>query len=186
MCIRDRLEEHPEGMWFGKRCYDINAPKQIRTPIGKIELYSQSLADAGYDPIPVHKEPTQSPGQAPELAKDYPLILITGARMLAYTHWQMRNIPELRKLAPEPLAEINPSTAKKYGIANGDMITVETKGGQIKVKASLTEDLMPGVVSLAHGWEDEFNANVLTELQPSDPITGYSEFRNIACRIKKA
>ena len=179
------LEEHPEGVWFGKRCYDVNAPKQIRTPSGKIELYSETLAKAGYDPIPVHREPSQSPVSNPKLAKEYPLILVTGVRLPQYTHWQMRNIPQLRKLAPDPIAEVNPATAKKYGVADGDMIIVETTGGQIKVKASLTKDLMPGVVSLTHGWEGELNANVLTKLEPTDPVTGYAEFRNIACRIKK-
>jgi len=180
-----QLQENPEGIWFGSRCYDINAPNQIRTPSGKIELYSQTLADAGYDPIPVYKEPTQSPISSPELAKKYPLILNTGARIPEYTHWQMRHVPQLRRKAPNPIAEIHPGTARKYGIGDGDMITVETRRGQIQVKANITQDLMPGVVSVVHGWEDELNQNVLTELEPRDPVTGYPELRALACRISK-
>ena len=180
-----QLQENPEGIWFGSRCYDINAPNQIRTPSGKIELYSQTLADAGYDPIPVYKEPTQSPISSPELAKKYPLILNTGARILEYTHWQMRRVPQLRRKAPNPIAEIHPGTARKYGIGDGDMITVETRRGQIQVKANITQDLMPGVVSVVHGWEDELNQNVLTELEPRDPVTGYPELGSLACRISK-
>jgi anaerobic selenocysteine-containing dehydrogenase len=81
MTLKD-LEEHPEGIWFGERCYDVRAKNQIRTPSGKVELYSQTLADAGYDPIR-YKEP---PGalDVTELAKKYPL-LNTGARMQEYT-----------------------------------------------------------------------------------------------------
>ena len=180
-----QLQENPEGIWFGSRCYDINAPNQIRTPSGKIELYSQTLADAGYDPIPVYKEPTQSRISSPELAKKYPLILNTGARIPEYTHWQMRHVPQLRRKAPNPIAEIHPGTARKYGIGDGDMITVETRRGQIQVKANITQDLMPGVVSVVHGWEDELNQNVLTELEPRDPVTGYPELRALACRISK-
>jgi len=45
--------------------------------------------------------------------------------------------------------------------------------------------IMPGVVSLTHGWEEEANSNVLTELDAKDPVTGYCEFRNLACRIRK-
>lgn len=180
------LEENPEGIWFGERCYDTNAPKQIRTPSGKIEIYSQTLADAGYDPIPVHKEPTQSPVQAPQLAKEYPLTLITGARIEEYTHWQMRNIPKLREVAPDPIAEVNPRTAAEFGIIDEDMIIVETRRGQIRVKAKTTEDLMPDVVSVVHGWAEELNQNVLTDLEPRDPVTGYPELRALACRIRKA
>lgn len=92
------LEEHPEGVWFGRRCYDITAKNQIRTPSQKIEIYSQILAEAGQDPMPVHREPTQSPLRSPDLVEKYPLTLLTGARMEEYTHWQMKNVPELRKM----------------------------------------------------------------------------------------
>jgi hypothetical protein len=47
----------------------------------------------------------------------YPLhrfILNTGARMLEYTHWQMRNIGELRELASDPEAELHPTKAGEY------------------------------------------------------------------------
>ena len=183
--MQQLMEEHPEGLFFGERCYDVNAKKQIRTPSGKIELYSQSLADAGEDPIPVHKEPSQSPVNAPELVKEYPLILVTGVRIPEYTHWQMRSVPQLRQLAPDPIAWLHPGTAQDCGVVDSDMIIVETKGGRVKVKASVTKDMMPGVVSLTHGWGGESNANNLTELEPRDSVTGYAEFRNIACRIRK-
>jgi anaerobic selenocysteine-containing dehydrogenase len=180
------LEEHPEGIWFGERCYDIRARNQIRTPSGKIELYSQTLADAGYDPIPIYKEPTRSPATSPELAKRYPLVLNTGARMPEYTHWQMRHVPELRERAPEPVAEIHPDTASHYGVKDSDMILVETKKGQIKVKVKTTADIMPGVVNVLHGWAAELNQNVLTDVEAQDPVTGYPELRALACRIRKS
>jgi anaerobic selenocysteine-containing dehydrogenase len=180
-----QLKDNPEGIWFGERCYDIEAPNQIRTPSGKIELYSQTLADEGYDPIPVHIEPSQSPVQSPELTRSYPLILNTGSRIPEYTHWQMREIKPLRRMAPDPAAELHPLTAGKYGIAHGDWMTVETKKAQISVKAIVTEDLMPGLVSILHGWQGRANQNLLTELEPRDPITGYPELRGLACRIEK-
>jgi anaerobic selenocysteine-containing dehydrogenase len=179
------LREHPGGIWFGKRSYDITAPNQIRTPSRKIEIYSETLAEAGYDPIPVHKEPTQSPTHSPSLRKDYPLTLNTGARIKEYTHWQMRHVPQLREMAPDPLAEIHPETAKQHGIADGDRVVVETKTGQITVKVMTTDDLMPGIVNVLHGWAEALNQNVLTELKPSDPVTGYPELRALACRIRR-
>lgn len=180
-----QLEEHPEGMWYGDRCFDITEPKQIRTPSGKIEIYSKTLAEAGYDPIPVYKEPTQSPIQSPELARAYPLILNTGARVPEYTHWQMRSIGALRRRVPDPIAEIHPDTAKKNGIVDGDLIFVETRKGQIRVKAKTTEEIMVGVVNVLHGWEGDANESRLTELEARDPVTGYTEMRALACRIRK-
>jgi len=47
--------------------------------------------------------------------------------MLEYTHWQMRNIRELRELAPDPSAELHPTTAGEYGVSDGDWIFVEMK-----------------------------------------------------------
>jgi len=40
------------------------------------------------------------------------------------------------------------------------------------------------VLGIQHGWEFELNPNTLNELDDRDPVTGYAEFRNIACRIK--
>jgi anaerobic selenocysteine-containing dehydrogenase len=180
-----QLREHPEGVWFGSRCYDIEAPKQIRTPSGKIEFYSQTLAEAGYDPMPVFREPAHSPMRSPQLAKEFPLILVTGARVPEYTHWQMRNVPKLRERAPEPIAELHPDTAKECGIGDGDMVLLETTKGHVRIKARITDDMMPRVVSLSHGWGDTANENLSTEVEPRDPVTGYPELRALACRIRR-
>jgi len=180
----EQLQEHPEGLMFGRRSYMMG--QKIKTPSGKIEIYSKTLADSGHDPIPVHREPTQSPVSAPDLTREYPLILVTGSRIPEYTHWQMKSIPQLRSLAPHPLAWVHPGTARDAGIVDGDNIWVESRRGRAKVKAALTEDMMPGVLTLTHGWLEEANSNTLTELDAKDPISGYCEFRNIACRIRKA
>jgi anaerobic selenocysteine-containing dehydrogenase len=184
LTMRHLTEDHPEGVVFGKRAYEM--PGKIRTPSGKIELYSQPLADFGEGPLPIHKEPSQSPIQDPELARKYPLILVTGARIPEYTHWQMKRITELRRKAPDPIAWVHPESAKASGLVDGDVIFVETRKSKAKVRVSVVRDMMPGVVSLAHGWGDEANANNLTELEPRDSVTGYCEFRNLACRIRKA
>jgi anaerobic selenocysteine-containing dehydrogenase len=184
LTIEQLTEQSPAGAFFADKKYDMAEKGEFRTPSGKIELYSETLAEHGYDPLPAHIEPTQSPISSPELAKKYPLILTTGARLLEYTHAQMRNIPRLRQQAPEPIAEVHPDTAREYGIADGDTIAVETRKGRIELKARLTEDLMLGVVSLPHGWA-EANANRLTELEPRDPVTGYTQLKVLLCRIGK-
>jgi anaerobic selenocysteine-containing dehydrogenase len=181
----EQLLDQPEGLWFGKRCYDIDAPKQIRTPSGKIELYSNTLGEAGYEPLPSYKAPVHSPQARPEIGEKYPLTLLPGTRVPYFTGWQHRNIQSLRRLAPEAAAEIHPSTAEAYGIVDGSYILIETVKNKITVKASVTPDILPGVLGLIHGWEREQNGNILTEYSPNDPVTGYPELRAIACRVRK-
>ena len=180
---REQLtKDHPEGTYYAEKKY---IQGKYRTPSGKIELYSETLTENGYDPIPHHVEPSKSPVSTPEIYKKYPVILTTGSRIPEYTHTQLRGIPTMKKTAPEPIAEIHPETAGKYGISDGDIMTVETKKGQIKIKAKTVEELAPGVLSIPHGWA-EANSNELTELEPRDPVTGYTEMKSLLCRISKA
>lgn len=180
---RQQLEvDHPEGMYYTEKKY---VQGKYMTPSSKIELYSQTLAENGYDPLPHHVEPSKSPVSTPELYQKYPVILTTGARVPEYTHTQLRGVPSLEKTAPEPLAEIHPQTAAKYGIAEGDRMTVETTKGKIAMRAKTTDRLLPGVVSIPHGWA-KANANELTELEPRDPVTGYTEMKALLCRVAKA
>jgi len=179
---REQLEkDHPEGDYYAEVTYKQG---KYRTPSGKIELYSETLAENGYDPIPHHIEPTRSPISTPEIYKKYPVILTTGARILEYTHSQFRQVASMQKTAPEPLAEIHPDTAKKYGVSDGDMMTVETVKGKVDFKAKTTKDLMPGIVSIPHGW-GKANSNLLTELDHRDPVTGYTEMKSLLCKVSK-
>jgi len=177
-------EEYPQGLFYAQKTYDMVQKGKIRTPSGKIEIYSETLANHGYDPLPVPVMPNQNLFANQEQANEYPLCLITGVRILEYTHTQFRNVPILRQVMPEPVAEIHPDTAKEYGVSDDDLIIVETINGEIKIKAKITEDLMPNVVSIPHGWK-EANVNVLTGLKPLDPVTGYPQLKALFCRIRK-
>ena len=53
------------------------------------------------------------------------------------------------------------------------------------MKAKTTEALVRGVLSIPDGWS-KANANELTELEPRDPVTGYTEMKALLCRISKA
>jgi anaerobic selenocysteine-containing dehydrogenase len=184
LTVEQLNEQSPGGAFFAAKKYDLCRNGEFRTPSRKIEIYSPTLAEYGYDPLPVCIEPTVGQVSSPELASEYPLILITGARILGYTHTQFRNVPALRKATPEPVAEIHPDTAREYDIADGDMVAVETRKGKIRMRARTTEDLAPQVVSIPHGWS-EANANVLTELELRDPITGYTQLKALPCRVRK-
>ena len=170
----------------------------FKTPTGKVEIYSTIFEKLGYDPLPKYVEPPESPISTPELLEDYPLILITGGRRIEYFTSEGRQIPDLRKLAPDPRIEIHPSTAKERGIADGDWVWVETpqiKGERVKLKAKLTTDVDPRVVHADYGWwfpekpgpeHGCFDSNigvVLSEDPPRDPICGSVATRGTLCRI---
>jgi len=179
---RQELEvDHPEGMFYAEKAYNKH---KYPTPSGKIEIFSQTLEENGYDPLPKHVEPSKSPVSTPELFKKYPVILTTGARVPEYTHSQFRGVPILEKSAPEPIAEIHPETAGAYGLKDGDIAKIETTKGAIEIKLNTTEDLHQGILSIPHGWA-RANANELTELEPRDPVTGYTEMKSLLCRISK-
>ena len=157
----------------------------FNTPSKKVEIYSPQLEAQGKDGLPVYHEPGESPLGDPELARAYPLVLTTGAKLDCYVHSQMRNIPVLKKRMPQNVAEIHPESAAKYGVVDGDRIQVETKRGVVRCMACVTKDLIPGVVQLYHGFTDA-NANHLIDNRILDPITGSAAMSSAQCRIRKA
>lgn len=183
--LKDKLNANPLGAFYGEKQYFIYKKKKLGTPSGKVEFYSQTLKDHGYDPIPVYLEPGQSPVNSPELYERFPLILISGERYQEYTHTQQRQVPELRNSNPEPLAEIHPATAARYGVADGSLAEIETKNGKIKMRVRTTEKLTTGVVSVPHGWAGA-NVNLLVDMDVFDPITAYPDFKAVLCKVTSA
>jgi anaerobic selenocysteine-containing dehydrogenase len=185
---KEMKEEKVAGAYYGEKKYGMEEyeKKGFSTPSRKIEIYSETFAKAGFDPLPTYREPDQSPMSGSELYKKYPLILTTGARILYYTHGQHRNIKALKEKVPEPFAEIHPKTATHYGIKDGDPIMVESNRGKIKVKARVTQDILEGVVSIPHGWPREANVNLLTDVHCREPIMGYPQMKSQLCSIRGA
>jgi formate dehydrogenase (coenzyme F420) alpha subunit len=157
----------------------------FETPSGKVEIYSKTMEDHGYLPLPRYEEPAESPASRPDIAIKYPLVLTVGAHVGYFTHSRFRNVPVLRRSSPYPVAEINTKTALERDISNGDGVIVESLRGSIKLRASVTDDILPGVISLLHGWT-EANANLLTDDGQRDPVSGYPAFRSLLCDVRKA
>jgi anaerobic selenocysteine-containing dehydrogenase len=180
------LNEKPEGDYYAEKRYEIKEDL-FRTPSGKIEIYSETLQKEGFDPLPSFLEPERGPvrGEKNFLEK-YPLILSVGNRNLYYTHSQQRQVSALKKIYPEPLTEIGPETAQRFGIENGDVIFVETNTGQVRMKALVDERVAEGVVLVPHGWGGDANGNLLTDVTCREPIMGYPDQKSLQCRIRKA
>lgn len=171
----------------------------FRTPTGKVELYSETLASLGLDPLP-DVVPTRVE-RTPEAARrEYPLVLLTGAREKSYHHSRFREQPWARKVSPEPWVQVHPEDAALRGIADGDWVTVETFGhaGACRLKAAVTDDVPPGVVRTGMGWwypeaagpdHGALEVNINTAMSydgPWDPVTGSADTRGLPCRLTRA
>jgi anaerobic selenocysteine-containing dehydrogenase len=189
--LKSRFLVHPP---FTYRKFEA---KGFATPSRKVELYCKGLERLGYEPLPSYQEPPESPLSDPELARRYPYVLTTGARRAEFFHSEHRQIESLRQRRPDPLAELHPATASAHGIGDGDWVKVSSPRGSIRMRAKLTEDISPGVVSLDHGWwfperggdfgVFESNANVLTSADPPyDPAFGSYQLRGLLCALEKA
>ncbi len=150
----------------------------------------------GYDPLPQHREPPESPVSTPDLNKEYPYILITGARQPGFFHTENRQIHRLRELDRDPIVEIHPDAAAKEGIEEGDWVVIESPRGKVRQRAKLTLGQDPRIVAAQHGWWfpekrepghgwDESNINLLTDnaLEDCDPAMGASNIRTLLCKI---
>lgn len=183
---------------FPKHEYRKYEKKGFRTPSGRVELFCRSLERLGYDPLPVYKEPPESPVSRPEIRNSFPYILITGSRRMEFFHSEHRQSGFLRRRRPEPKVEIHPETARRNRIGEGDWIYVISPRGKIRMRARLTEDIHINVINVDHGWwfpemdpPDfgvwESNANILTSDEPPyDPAFGTYQLRGLLCNIRKA
>jgi anaerobic selenocysteine-containing dehydrogenase len=173
--------------------------KGFKTPTGKVEIYSTTLEKLGYGALPYFEEPPESPVSTPNLAKRYPLILLTGVRHLAYHHSRFRDHEWARKVEPYPSIEIHPKAAVARGISDGDWVSIESPKGKVacKQRAKVTEDIRPDVVSAPMGWwypeqpgpeHGLYESNISAAMSygpPWDPIMGCPSVKGLLCEVTK-
>lgn len=152
------------------------AKHPLRTPSGKIELYSERIAGFGYDDCPPHPtwiEPSEWLGS--EIAASYPLHLVS-SQPRDRLHSQMDPGPVSAggKVAGREAIAIHPDDAKVRGLADGDVARVFNARGACLAGVIVSDAVRPGVVRLSCGaWYDPAdesddalclhgNANVLT------------------------
>ncbi len=146
-----KMQEVPYRRWE-KGLLRRDGKAGFNTPTGKVELWSKWHEKWGLDPLPYFEEPPESPLSTPELWKEYPLIMGTGARSPVNFHSEHRQIPWLREIRPDPSVELHPKTAAELGIANGEWVYIENRRGRVKARAKITPTILPYVVMVGHGW----------------------------------
>lgn len=115
--------------------------------------------------------------------EEYPFLLTTG-RVLYHWHGgtMTRRSAGLDEIYPEALVEINPKDAATLGIANGDMVKVASRRGEVVAKAEVVDRPDPGVVFMTFHFH-EAAANLLT-IAALDPVSKIPELKVAAVRIE--
>jgi anaerobic selenocysteine-containing dehydrogenase len=158
------------------------------TPSGKCEFYSQALADAGFDPLPTYLPPAESEEGSPELARRYPLQLLTPPSP-HFLNSSFVNVDSLRKSAGRPELEIHPDDAAVRGIKHGELVRIENDRGAFEAVAVVSGSVRPGVVVAPSIWWHKLtggrgNANLTTSTRLTDLGGGATFFDNLVevCR----
>ena len=169
------------------------------TATGMYEISSPLFDVWGFDPLPHHMEPFESPYRTPELYKEYPYIYTSGHRHIGLFHSEHRQLPTMREVHPTAIADISPEIAEEIGVKEGDWVWFENRRGKCKQQAHIAPGLMPNLVRARHGWwfpEQEAaepnlygvfdcNGNNLTTMGVYGPTHYGAPYKSTLCKCYK-
>jgi thiosulfate reductase/polysulfide reductase chain A len=121
----------------------LTADHRFITKSGKIEIYSERLQEAGYEPLPVYRAPAQPP------SGKYRLLV---GRRAYFTHANSTNNAWLNQFAPENTLWLNSNAADALGISEGDRVEAASTAGAVRLKAHVTQEIRPDCVFMLHGY----------------------------------
>ncbi|MGH3346688.1 MAG: molybdopterin-dependent oxidoreductase [Nocardioides sp.] len=131
------LRKHPEGIDLGPLRPTL--PDRLRTPDKRIDL-AQELILADLERVRT------------ELAVPTEGLLLIGRRHQRDCNSWMHNVELLTRGRPRHQLLMHPDDGAKRSIADGEQVRVASRVGSVEVEVALTDDVMPGVVSLPHGY----------------------------------
>ncbi len=155
----------------------------LKTPSGKIEIDSAQVAALGLDPVPDYIAPRESEERAPELARRFPLALLSPPAH-EFLNSSFANVASLRRSAGKPVLEIHADDAKSRAIENGARVKIFNDRGTFTADAVVTDRVRPGVVSAPSVWwgklsGDGANANQTTSQALTDIGRGATFYDNL-------
>ena len=168
-----KLAATPEGIDLGPLAPRI--PEVLRTPSGKIELAPAMLLD-------------DLRRLRADLARPVPDLVIVGRRQVRSNNSWTHNLPILAKGPFRCTAQVHPADARRLGLRDGGKARITSGNRAIEAQVELCEQMMPGVVSLPHGWGHDLpgarltlaagrpgaNLNALFDDAWRDPLSGNS------------
>ncbi|WP_397408872.1 molybdopterin oxidoreductase family protein [Polaromonas sp.] len=179
----DQFGREPEGLTLAKVRAAPNGidlgelqprmPEVLRTPSGKIELAPPALL-----------QDLQRAARA--ITQPVPAMVIVGRRDVRSNNSWMHNLPVLAKGPMRCTALVHPADAERLGLADGALARISNQGRSIEAQVQVSDEMMPGVVSLPHGWGHGLpgtrmalaaerpgaNLNALLDEDWRDPLSG--------------
>ena len=179
----EELENSPHGVDLGP--HRPRLPEVLRTPSGMVELAPPAIV-ADFERLLA--------ALARERNGD---IVLIGRRQLRSNNSWMHNLPALVKGKARCTLHLHPEDATRLGLADGDDARVSSSVGSIEVAVELTDAIMPGVVSIPHGWGHDapgvrldvarrhagVNSNVLADESQVDPLSGNAVLNGIPVEL---
>jgi predicted molibdopterin-dependent oxidoreductase YjgC len=152
-------------------------PEHPGTPILHVEKFATADGKGRFLPL-AYKPPAELPDE------EYPLILTTERSLYHFhTGTMTRKIEGLNELMSRELVEMNPADAGKLGIADGDVVKVSSRRGEITAEARITDVSPPGVICMTFHFA-ESPTNVVTS-PALDPVAKIPETKVCAVRVEK-
>ena len=184
------LKENPHGIDYG--ALQPRIPEILRTPSGKVELAPEVLVhdlDRLYDVVGSGVVDTASGRN----------LLLIGRRHLRSNNSWMHNINVLVKGKSRCTLIMHPADALARGVNDGDVVSVQSRVGEVSVAVEISDTIRPGVVSLPHGWGHDaegsqlqiaaqvagVNSNILTDHEALDPLSGTSVLNGIPVAVHR-
>ncbi|HYP48105.1 MAG TPA: molybdopterin-dependent oxidoreductase [Thermoleophilaceae bacterium] len=182
----DLLEGSPHGVDLGP--LEPRLPEVLRTDSGKVELAPGEIV-ADLERL--------SAGLAD--GAEVGLVLV-GRRQLRSNNSWMHNLPALVKGRESCTLHVNPADAERLGLIDGAQALVRSAAGQLAAPVEVTDAIMPGVVSIPHGWGHEaagarmrvaaqhagVNSNLLADEHQVDPLSGNAVLSGIPVEVRAA
>lgn len=169
----ERIEENNGIFW---PCPETSHP-------GTPRLYENGKfghADGKAHFLPIEWRPS---AEMPD--DEYPIMLTTG-RVVSHflSGTQTRRIGSLVDQYSQPKCEIHPRLAEKLGINDGDFVKVESRRGEVVVRAQVVKTIRPDTVFIPYHWPHDRSANNLT-IRALDPVSKIPEYKVCAVRVSK-
>lgn len=182
----EALEKSPHGVDLGP--LEPRIPEVLRTPSGKIELApSELVADLDRLLAALDKPADQS-------------IALVGRRQLRSNNSWLHNVQHLVSGPNMCTLHVNPADAERLALQDGEAAEVASQAGKIQITVEVTDSVMPGVVSIPHGWGHDqpgvqlgvasahagANSNILAPGSELDPLSGNAVLSGIPVTIEPA